>query len=362
MKIIAVLNVGSSTIKCALFNDPHATALPIWKGLLEGKHNNKAILAFLKSGLGERKDIDAVGHRIVHGGEKYYKPTLITESVFKDLSKRSHLAPLHNPLNLEGIQWAKELFPDVPHIAVFDTAFHHTMPQVSYTYPVPLNWLKKGIRRYGFHGISHQGCYEELCEIGKATNRVITCHLGNGCSLAAIKNGLCIDTTMGMTPMEGLMMGTRSGSIDPGIIFHLLREKTFTPEALEEVLNRKSGLLAISGTHDMREILKRKDQEAKFAFELFCHRLVKEIGALVAVLGGLDTLIFTGGIGENADPVRRTVCKRLAYLDIQLGSKKIKEGKISTPESEVEVYVFNAREEWQIAKQTEHLLEPVQYL
>lgn len=373
MKII-VLNVGSSTLKCALFKDPHVSSVPLWKGTLEkrGAHFwsetqegaiklkeqdfKEAAFEFLKKNLWKENNIDAVGHRVVHGGDKYFKPTLISKGVFNSLSKLSHLAPLHNPLNLQGIQWAQKLFPKVTQVAVFDTAFHHTLPKVNYLYPVPLSWLKKGIRRYGFHGISHQGCLENLREIGKETEKVLTCHLGNGCSLAAIKKGICIDTTMGMTPMEGLMMGTRSGSIDPGILFYLLRENEYDPVQLEEILNKKSGLQALSGTHDMREILSRKDPEAKLAYALFCHRLVKEIGALVAVLGGLDTLVFTGGIGENADAVRRTISKHLSFLNIKLSPKKIEEGKISTPESQVEVFVFKAREEWHIAKQTEHLL------
>lgn len=374
MKIIAVLNVGSSTLKCAVFKDPYASSVPLWKGLLEkrgthfysevpegtlklqGQDFKEAAFEFLKASIGQIDNIDAVGHRVVHGGDKFYEPTLMTKAVFNSLTKLSHLAPLHNPLNLQGIHWAEKLFPKVPQVAIFDTAFHHTLPEVSYTYPVPLNWRKKGVRRYGFHGISHEGCLENLRELGKETEKIITCHLGNGCSLAAIKKGVCIDTTMGMTPMEGLMMGTRSGTIDPGIIFHLLREKIVTSDQLEEVLNKKSGLQAITGTHDMREILSRKDPEAKLGYALFCHRLVKEIGSLVAVLGGLDTLIFTGGIGENADVLRREVSKQLAYLDIELRAKKIKEGKISTPESQVEVFVFKAREEWQIAKKTQHLL------
>lgn len=352
-KIIAVLNAGSSTLKCALFD---ASSLePIWKEILE-KPSPKAAYSFLQDIHDQYKNIIAVGHRIVHGGDKFIKPTLLTSSTIKTLEKLSFLAPLHNPVNLQGVQWAKQLWPNVPHVSVFDTAFHYTLPESNYTYPIPLKWLKKGIRRYGFHGISHEACYHILSGFDPklAAKKVITCHLGNGCSLAAIYKGKSIDTTMGFTPMEGLMMGTRSGSIDPGIIFHLLREGE-TPKALENILNKKSGLEALAKTHDMREVLKLVKKGDRLAFDVFCHSLSKYVAAMAASLGGVDVIAFTGGIGENASEVRKALCRQLAFLGIQL-SKKESEGKISTEKSQIAVYVIKAREEWLIAKKTKELL------
>lgn len=356
-KIIAVLNAGSSTLKCALFEANSSSTTPLWKGLIEKtsqKAYEKEAQSFLKSISYQFPDISAVGHRIVHGGERFIEPTLLTPSSLKALEKLSFLAPLHNPANLEGVQWAKHLWPDVPHVGVFDTAFHHTLPKQNFVYPIPLKWLKQGIRRYGFHGISHESCYQTLLQFDPkiAHKKVITCHLGNGCSLAAIKEGKCLDTTMGFTPMEGLVMGTRSGSIDPGIIFHLLRLGE-TPKELEEMLNRKSGLEALAGTHDMRKVKKNT-----LAFDVFCQSVVKYIASLVGSLGGVDLIAFTGGIGENAGDVRASVCKQLAFLGIQISPKSSREGKISTSKSRIGVYVIQAREEWWIAEKTKELLLP----
>lgn len=352
--LIAVINAGSSTLKCALF-EADSLAL-IWKEILE-KPSHKTAYSFLEAIHDKYKDIKAVGHRIVHGGDRFIEPTLLTSAAIKAIDKLSFLAPLHNPVNLQGIQWAKELWPKVPHVGVFDTAFHHTLPKSSYTYAIPLKWLKEGIRRYGFHGISHEACYHILREFEPKleTKKVITCHLGNGCSLAAVDGGKCIDTTMGFTPMEGLVMGTRSGSIDPGIIFHLLREGQ-TPKTLEEVLNKKSGLEALGGTHDMREVLKLVKKGDRLAFDVFCHSLVKYICAMAGSLGGIDLIAFTGGIGENASEVRQALCKKLAFLGVKNSLKKLSEGKISSDKSQVAVYVIKAKEEWLIAKKTSELL------
>lgn len=358
--IIAVLNAGSSTLKCALFDDSSHSPVLIWKEILE-KHTQKgyekAAHLFLKKIHDKYKNIAAVGHRIVHGGEKFTEPTLLTPSTLKALEKLSFLAPLHNPANLQGVHWAKSLWPEVPHVGVFDTAFHHTLPPENFTYAIPLKWLKKGVRRYGFHGISHEACYQVLCtfEPKLANKKVITCHLGNGCSLAAIHRGKSIDTTMGFTPMEGLVMGTRSGSIDPGIIFHLIREGE-SPKTLEEILNNKSGLQALAGTHDMRKVLKLVKKGDRLAFDVFCHSLSKHVAAMAASLGGVDLIAFTGGIGENASEVRHALCRSLAFLGIQINSKDISEGKISTPKSQVAVYVIKAREECLIAQKTRELL------
>ena len=357
---IAVINAGSSTLKCALLE--RGSFATIWQGIME--YEDEGAKRFLQKAFTQHGQIVGVGHRIVHGGEKFIAPTLLTPSVLKELKRLSVLAPLHNPRNLQGVEWALELLPDVPHVGVFDTAFHHTLPPSHYIYPVPLGWLKKGIRRYGFHGINHQACYLHLKAIApkRSQGKVITCHLGNGCSLAAIYKGASVDTTMGFTPMEGLMMGTRSGSIDPGIIFHLA--KTQTTDSLERILNQDSGLKAIAGTHDMRKILakiKKGDQKATLALELFCHILSKEIAAMAASLGGIDTLIFTGGIGENSPEVRLKACQTLSFLGIRLDKRKNKqhqEGLISSPDSQIAIYVFKSREEQLIAQETAALIMP----
>lgn len=353
-KIIAVVNAGSSTLKCALF-DASSFEL-IWKEILENinsKTYEKDAYQFLQCISEKEKNIIAVGHRIVHGGEKFIEPTLLTSSALKSLEKLSYLAPLHNPVNLQGVHLAKSLWPKVPHVGVFDTAFHSTLPPKAFTYPVPLPWLKEGIRRYGFHGISHEACFQQ---IKPKFSRVITCHLGNGCSLAAIHKGKSIDTTMGFTPMEGLMMGTRSGSIDPGILFYKLREGE-SSEALEEVLNRKSGLQGLAGTYDMRKVLELVKKGDTLAFDVFCSSLAKGIASMSASLGGVDAIAFTGGIGENSSEVRQTVCKQLSWLGINISSKNFSEGKISTEKSKVAVFVIKAREEWLIAKKVSIFIE-----
>lgn len=354
-QIIAVLNAGSSTLKCALFEADANSMQPLWKEVLEKvsqKTYEEAACKFLQHIHDKYQNIVAIGHRIVHGGDRFTEPTLLTSSAIKALEKLSHLAPLHNPANVQGIRWAKDLWPKVPHIGVFDTAFHHTLPEKSFTYPIPLKWLKKGVRRYGFHGISHEACYQILAALDPqlANKKIITCHLGNGCSLAAIHFGKSIDTTMGFTPMEGLMMGTRSGSIDPGILLYLLSEGE-TQEELQEMLNRKSGLQALAGTHDMRNVLKLVKKGDTLAFDVFCHSLAKQVAAMSASLGGVDAIVFTGGIGENVSDVRLALCKQLAYLGIEISSKECSEGKISTAKSKVSVYVIQAKEEWLIAKQ-----------
>jgi acetate kinase len=267
--------------------------------------------------------IDVVGHRVVHGGPNYFDPAAITPDVKSAIESASVFAPLHNRAELEGIEIVTKLLGTVPQIAVFDTGFHHHMPSPAATYPGPYDWFEQGIRRYGFHGINHQYCAQRAAHVlGKNLNsmKLVSCHLGNGCSLAAIRDGRSVDTTMGFTPLEGLMMGTRSGSVDPGILTYLMREKNLSGQQLDALLNQKSGLLGISGiSSDMREILaaaKSGQERAKLAIEIYIHRLRSGIGAMVAVLGGLDALVFTAGVGENSPEVRVAACEHLAFLGL----------------------------------------------
>ncbi len=311
-------------------------------------------------------DVKCIGHRVVHGGSLFLKPVLIDESVKEEIKKLIPLAPLHNSVNLEGIELMERLFPGVPQIAVFDTAFHLTMSEVVKTYPIPFKWKEKGIQRYGFHGISHQYCAERVQKLFLTDGRscgfkMINCHLGNGSSLCAIQDGKSVDTTMGMTPMEGLMMGTRSGSIDPGIMLYLLREEHFSHQDLDELLNFESGLKGICGLSDMREIKARDDFPAKLALDMFVYRLKYYIGALAATLNGLDLLCFTGGIGENDAAIRERVCEGLGYSGINLDKQKNRncagDQEISVIDSKVKVVVVDTQEEWMIARACRQICE-----
>ena len=314
------------------------------------------------SGAAKVLGIDVVGHRIVHGGAKFEKLVLITREVKEAIASVSAFAPLHNRSELEGIEMMEQLLGSVPQIAVFDTGFHHSLPLAAAVYPGPYDWFSRGIRRYGFHGISHQYCAERSAQfLGRELDsiNVVTCHLGNGCSLAAIAGGRSVDTTMGFTPLEGLMMGSRSGSLDPGILTYLIREEQITGQQLDELLNERSGLLGISGvSSDMRQILaamKSGNDRAKLAFEIFVHRVRSGIGSMVAALDGLDALIFTAGIGENSPEVREAVCARLGYLGLELDADKNRqspeEQDIAARGSKVRVLVVHAQEEWAIARQ-----------
>src|SRR5206468_10259034 len=258
-------------------------------------------------------------------GPKYEEPVLLTPEVRAEIAKVSAFAPLHNRAELESMEVIEQLLGPVPQVAVFDTGFHRRMPQASAVYPGPYQWFESDIHRYGFHGINHQYCAGRAAQLLRRdlnSLRVVSCHLGSGCSLAAIREGHSIDTTMGFTPLEGLMMGTRSGSIDPGILTYLMREGRLQAEQIDDVLNNESGLLGISGiSADMREILvsmKQNHPRAKLAFDIYVHRLQAGIGAMVAVLGGVDGLIFTGGVGENSVEVREAACKQLAFLGLKL--------------------------------------------
>lgn len=307
-------------------------------------------------------EIEVVGHRIVHGGPHYEEPVLLTHEVKSAIAKASAFAPLHNRAELEGMEIIEKLLGAVPQVAVFDTSFHRKMPQAASVYPGPYYWFEGGIRRYGFHGISHQYCAARAAQLlGKKLDslKLVTCHLGNGCSLAAIREGHSIDTTMGFTPLEGLMMGTRSGSVDPGILTFLMRQGRLQAQEIDDVLNKESGLLGISGiSGDMREILtsvKQDHSRAKLAFDIYVHRLQAGIGAMVAVLGGIDALVFTAGVGENSAEVRDAACKQLAFLGLKLdgavNEQCSPDADIATSDSAVRVLVIRAQEDWAIARE-----------
>lgn len=398
---ILVLNSGSSSQKSRLYdlgdrlpNDPPE---PLWEGQIEwrGGHatlevsdahgatrkeelppvdrakSTELLLEALTNGpaavLHHPSEIDAVGHRIVNGGAKYTAPVRITVEVKNAIQSMSAVAPLHNRVELAGIQLVEKLFGAIPQIAVFDTAFHSQLPPATAVYPGPYEWFEQGIRRFGFHGINHEYCAHRAAQLlGKNLRslKLVSCHLGNGCSLAAIQSGVSIDTTMGFTPLEGLMMGTRSGSIDPGILIYLLRERNLNAQGLDDLLNKHSGLLGISGrSGDMREIvsgMNSGDHRAKLAFDIFVHRLQSAIGSMTATLGGLDALIFTGGIGENSAEVREASCGNLNFLGIIVdAAKKVSSAAdrdIATAASRVRILVIRAQEDWAIARACWQLL------
>jgi len=397
MKVL-VLNVGSSSLKSCLYELteplPQTPPAPLWEVHMEWEEPFKNVrlrakragqrvvdeqpniqsekaateyaLQTLWQGpahvLADPAEVDMVGHRVVHGGEQYSAPTVVTPEVRQAISHLSAFAPEHNPAEVEGIETAEQIFKSQPHVAVFDTAFHRRMPEYAAIYPGPYAWYERGIRRYGFHGISHQYCAARTAQIiGKELEslRLVTCHLGHGCSLAAVRNGRSVDTTMGFTPLEGLMMGSRCGTIDPGILIHLLREEGYSADRLEELLNRESGLLGVSGvSDDMRQILsaiESGNSRARLAFDTFIHRLRQHIGAMIASLGGLDALAFTAGIGENSSQVRAEACKGFGFLDLKLDQQKNTQlpvdCDIAEPDSAVRVVVVAAREDWAIAQE-----------
>ena len=318
----------------------------------------------------DKKDIDAVGHRVVHGGETFSGSVFITDEVVKVLQDNIELAPLHNPPNIKGIQACQRILPDTPQCGVFDTAFHSHMPPKSYLYGIPYELYKKyKIRRYGFHGTSHLYVSNRAAELlGKDIKdlKVITAHLGNGCSMAAVKNGQSMDTTMGFTPLEGLLMGTRSGDLDPSLILYIMGKEGLTVGEANTLLNKHSGLIGISGeSSDMREILsavKDNQQRSKWAFEIFCYRIKKYVGAYAAAMGGLDALVFTGGIGENSKEIREEVCKEMEFLGIHLDDLKNQNADeiISTENSKVKVMRIPTNEELVIALDTAKIVSEMQ--
>jgi acetate kinase len=389
---ILVLNAGSSSQKSCLYRLetelPQQPPKPLWEahidwiasdfGNLSVKSNgvqqqtelanrNNALETMLNTLiLGETKvldnleQIDIVGHRVVHGGAKYSHPTIITPEVKSAIAELIPLAPNHNPAHLEGIDAIAKMLPEVPQVAVFDTSFHSQIPKPAKIYPLPYQWFERGIQRYGFHGISHQYCATKTAQIlDKPLDslKIITCHLGNGCSLAAIENGICIDTTMGFSPLEGLMMGTRCGSIDPQILLYLMGEYNLNRDELNQLLNKESGLLGISGiSADMRAILAactEGQEQAQLAFDMYIHRLRTSIGAMVASLAGLDVLVFTAGVGENTAKVRKKTCEQFAFLGLHLDLDKNNASPINediaTSDSQIRVLVIHTEEDWAIA-------------
>lgn len=312
-------------------------------------------------------DIQLVGHRVVHGGPHYTKSVKITTEVKEEIKRVSSFAPLHNPVNLEGIETMERLLPHIPQVAVFDTTFHSQMPLERVVYPGPYSWYEQDIKRYGFHGTSHQYCAERTAHIlGRDLNslRIVNCHLGNGCSLAAIQHGHSVDTTMGFTPIDGLMMGTRTGSVDPGILVYLQREQQATADQLDQILNKQSGFLGISGvSNDLRQVEKAAaegNERAKLAIAMFIYRLRFFIGAMVASLGGIDVLTFTAGVGEHAPEIRVAACEAFSFLNLKIDQEKNAaspiDQDIATQDSAVRVLVVHTEEDWQIAKECWHVV------
>ncbi len=397
MKIL-VLNSGSSSIKFQLIDTDQNIAVA--KGLAEriGIKGSRIkyqrpdkpevhfegdildhqmaieyVLGILKSDkYGVIKDLDeisAVGHRVVHGGEKFKESVLITDEVIKEIEDTTDLAPLHNPANLKGIYAIKALMPQVPQVAVFDTAFHQTMPDYAYMYALPYSLYELyKIRRYGFHGTSHRFVSRKAAEFVGAdyeNQKIITCHLGNGASVAAIKYGKSVDTSMGLTPVEGLIMGTRTGDLDVGAFIHILEKEKISPQIGRVLINKHSGVLGISGiSSDMREIeeaAEKGHQRARLALDMYAYRVKKYIGAYTAAMNGLDILVFTGGIGENSDVMRQMICSEMGYLGIKLdpGKNNGLRGKaqvISTDDSPVKVVVMPTNEELMIAIDTQEIV------
>lgn len=395
---ILVINSGSSSLKYQLFKMP--VKEPVCSGLVERigisgsfiKHSVftngekyttekdgfianhgeglKEVLTLLTTGeysvIESPDEIAAVGHRVVHGGEHFTGAALITDEVKQQIKKLFSLAPLHNPVNYKCIEFAEQTFANARQIAVFDTAFHQTIPQEAYRYAIPESYYKEhGIRVYGFHGTSHKFVSEKAIQLlNKKDSKLISVHLGNGCSITAIRNGKSIDTSMGFGPLSGLMMGTRSGDIDPSVIFHLMEHSGYTLEQLSGLLNRQSGLLGVGGSSDMRDIRKlvaEGDPAAKLALALYAYRIKKFIGSYTAILNGLDAIIFTAGVGENDSAMRAAVCDDLEYLGIKIDAVRNTEFKgetlvINTEDSRVKILVIPTNEEYEIANQCYELV------
>ncbi len=396
MKIL-VLNAGSSSQKSCLYQLgeelPDSPPKPLWEAKIDwtGKsgvadlkvetsqgisleeqmsldERPKAIAYILNTlwrgstqVIGQLNEIDIVGHRVVHGGQEYTKATVVTPDVKAAIKQLVALAPEHNPANLEGIEAIEQILAQVPQVVVFDTAFHSQLPLSAAIYPGPYEWFENGIRRYGFHGISHQYVASRASQLlGKdmASLRLITCHLGNGCSLAAVHKGICVDTTMGYTPLDGLMMGTRSGSVDPGILIQLMRQGN-DAETLNNILNKQSGLKGLSGVSgDMRQIqalIEQGQERAKLAFNVYIHRLRSHIGSMLASLGGLDALVFTGGVGENSALVRAAAVEAFEFLGLKLDKQKNNaspvDEDIAAVDSAIRVFVVHTEEDWAIAQE-----------
>ena len=396
MKIL-VLNCGSSSIKYALYNMDDKSVMTsggaervgmegsfvkvkladgskkeIMHDIPEHTKGVKFIFSLLtdpKIGvIKDLKEIDAVGHRMVHGGEKFNKSVLLTEEVLDVFEECIDLAPLHNPANLKGVRAVSELMPGLPQVGVFDTAFHQTMPKCAYMYALPYRLYKQyGVRRYGFHGTSHRYVSARVCEfldVNPKGKRIITCHIGNGASIAAIKDGQCIDTSMGLTPLEGLMMGTRAGDVDGGAITFLAKKLDLDADGMSNLLNKQSGVLGITGeSSDMRDVenaAAEGNERAQLALDMYFYRIKKYIGAYAAAMGGVDIIVFTAGVGENQAGMREEVCKGLEFLGVKFDASKnnfrAEERVISADDSQVKVCVIPTDEELMIATDTMNLL------
>lgn len=389
---VLVLNSGSSSIKFSLFTMPGEREIS--SGSVEkigSKNANITLQSFSDEVQREQPILDhgaglgiianflagkvlmdqklhAVGHRVVHGGETYSEPQIITDSVLQQIERLSVLAPLHNPPNAQGIQVAHQIFPQANQVAIFDTAFHSTIPQAAYRYPIPNELYQKyGIRVYGMHGTSHQYVAQQAADylgLSRDSVNLITIHLGNGCSMTAVKNGKSIDTSMGLSPLAGLMMGTRSGDIDPAIPYFLSQQADMSPAEINHLLNHESGLKGITGENDLREVASKReqgDENAQLALEMYCYRIKKYIGAYVAVLGRVDALVFTAGVGENSAVVRHKSLEDLEALGILLDcSKNEQQAKgireLQSAESHTKILIVPTNEELAIAQQTYQLL------
>lgn len=399
MKVL-VLNCGSSSIKFQFFNMTSKEVLA--KGLVEKIGLNGSCLKLTKEDgekvvfegeildhkigieyvlgvltskkhgcINELSEISAVGHRVVHGGERFNSSVYITTEVIEEMERCIDLAPLHNPPNLKGIEAITELIPEVPQVGVFDTAFHQTMPQHAYMYGIPYSLYKKyGIRRYGFHGTSHRYVSKRACEIlgvDYESQKIITCHLGNGASVAAIKGGISVDTSMGFTPVEGLLMGTRAGDLDVGVVTYLMEKEKIGVESASTLLNKHSGMLGITGiSSDARDIenaaFNEHNERALLALKMYDYRVRKYIGSYTAAMNGCDILVFTGGIGENGDLTRAGICEDLQWLGFEIDAEankgmRGKEKVISTPNSRVKIMVVPTDEELMIAMDTQEIVE-----
>ena len=396
MKVL-VINCGSSSLKYQLIDMEKEEVLA--KGLCERigidgrlkheaigkekfvseaplKDHNDAIQAVLNALLDSEhgvitsmKEIDAVGHRVAHGGDHFKKSVLITPEVKKYITDFIELAPLHNPANLTGIEVCEKLMPGVPMVAVFDTAFHQTMPEKAFLYAIPYKYYEKyKIRKYGFHGTSHKYVSQEcakMMDIPIENLKIITCHLGNGGSVTAVQGGISIDTSMGFTPLDGIAMGTRSGSIDAAAVLFLMRKEGLSIDEMDRILNKESGVYGISGVssdfRDIEEAESEGNQRAAIALETFAYRVAKTIGEYVATMNGVDAIVFTAGLGENSGPTRQLICNYLRYLGIELDSYKNslrgEEIEITTKQSRVQVFVIPTNEELVIARDTKEIVE-----
>jgi len=375
---VLTINSGSSSIKFSVYNierregrevEGKLDRIGLPEGLFEARGTGnvalvdekaefpdhtaalKRLLQWLKK---EASSFDAVAHRLVQGGPEFKKVRLIDEKLIHKLKGLVAFAPEHLPHQLKAVEACKAAYPDLPHVACFDTAFHATMPEIARMYPLPGSFHEEGIQRYGFHGLSYEYIAGELKAMGR-TGKAVIAHLGNGASMCAINEGLSMDTTMGFTPAGGLMMSSRTGDLDPGVMIYLLKEKNLTPDEVNKLVNHKSGLLGVSGiSTDMEDLLSREktDPRAKFAVELFCYQAKKYLGALVAALGGIETLVFTAGMGENSPEIRKRICSGLGFLGIEISSERNSgnEAVISKDQSPVKVMVIKTNEELMMAR------------